>query len=66
MLFGMTSRSALRGEGLWLRRPGIKRDIPGVESCKSLFFGVEVGEGVGETAKIAKIAKNRRYFATYP
>jgi hypothetical protein len=43
----MTSKSVLRGEGFWLRGPGSKRDIPGVESRKSLFFGVEVGEGVG-------------------
>ena len=27
------------------RIPGVGRGIPGVESCKSLFFGVEVGEG---------------------
>ena len=40
----VTPKSALRGDGLWLRGRGLK-GIPGVESCKSLFFGVELGEG---------------------
>ena len=36
-------------------QPGIGRINPGVESCKSIFFGVEWGEGVAGDRVIAVI-----------